>query len=93
MLITEGRTTIEDKNKKIPQRKSIQLPKSFSNPRKDFTIKIIPNGIKNVSESFVPAPNRRINPTTISIAPKILTNMFFKPKNPLKINASVAQPG
>lgn len=61
-----------------PQEMSIQLARSLGNPKKDLANKTIPKIKKTVFERFANIPNIKINPANISIAPKTLTNMFFK---------------
>ena len=78
---------ITDIRKIIPHKKSIQLAKSFNNPNDDLTNKTTPKIIKTWLERFMLAPNIKIKPAIMSNAPKILTNMFFKSKYPLKICA------
>ncbi len=69
----------------IPHIKSIQLPKSFKNPKKDFAIKIIPKIIKiKLGNMFVELSINAIAVIT-SIPPNILISMFFKLECPLKI--------
>jgi hypothetical protein len=78
----------------IPVRKSIQLAKSFNIPKLALINKSIPNIIRSVVGILIPAPNIKISPPMKSIAPKILTSIFFKSSCYLKIyHASVAQPG
>ena len=77
----------DDKIKTAPESKSIQLPNSLNMPKKDFAIRIIPKINKSVDGSFIPAPNNKINPDIMSIAPKALISMFFKSKCYLKMCA------
>jgi len=85
MLINIGIAISEDKIKTIPESKSTQLPNSLNIPKKDFAIKIIPKTNKSVDGSLIPAPNNKIKPDDMSIAPKILISIFFKSKFCLKI--------
>ncbi len=77
-----------NKIKIIPADKSVKLPRSFGIPPKnDLINKIIPNKIKSVDGSLIPAPKIKINPAMKSIIPKTLINIFFKPSFYLKICA------
>lgn len=87
MLMNTGIVINEDKIKTIPESKSIQPPNSLNIPKKDFAIRIIPKINKSVEGSFIPAPNSKIKPDEISIAPRILISMFFKSKCYLKMCA------
>ena len=80
-----GIEILADNKKNTPQQRSIQLPISLNIPTKDFAMRIIPKTISRKKGNFTPAPNIRIIPANTSIAPKILTSMFFKPKNDLKM--------
>ena len=68
----------------IAVRKSIHPATSFGNPIKDLINKMPPKKIKRYKGISVKIlkPNRV--PARTSIAPKILTNMFFKLKYHLK---------
>ena len=68
----------------IAVKKSIQPPTSFGNPIKDLTNRIIPKTMKICEGIFVKIPNTNTAPATTSMAPKILTSMFFKLKYHLK---------
>ena len=87
MLIISGIVIIADNKRITPQEKSIQLAKSFGNPKKDLTKRTIPKIKKTICERLVHAPKIKINPAKISIPPSALTNMFFKPNYSLKICA------
>ena len=75
----------EDKIKTAPESKSTQLPNSLNIPKKDFAIKIIPKINRSVEGSFIPAPNNKINPEDMSIAPRTLISIFFKSNYSLKM--------
>jgi hypothetical protein len=86
-----GITNKEDRMRTNPQTASIQLAKSFNNPKSDFANIIIPKTNKNVEETLKPTspvPNNKINPANISTTPRILTSMFFKLKLYLKTYSS-----
>ncbi len=74
--------------KVIPPKKSIQLGKSFSNPKEALTSKIIPKTKSILWEIFEEMLKIKTNPAIKSIPPNILTNMFFKLNTPLKIMRS-----
>lgn len=82
-----GIAIIIDIRKNNPHKKSIQLAKSFNNPKQDFASKIIPKKIIIWFGSENSAPNKRINPAIKSNNPSILTSIFFKSNYPLKICA------
>ena len=89
----EGIGTKIINNIKIPLKKSIQLAKSLSIPREDFTRRIIPKKSKIEWAISKFEAKRKKMPTRRSIAPKTFINIFFKPGFSLKIYAQVAQPG
>ena len=87
MLIIGEIVIIADNRRITPQEKSIQLAKSFGNPKKDLIKRTIPKIKKTIFERFTHIPNIKINPASKSITPRDLTNMFFKPNYSLKICA------
>jgi hypothetical protein len=80
----KGIWTNKHRIKIIPVKKSIQLPKSFKSPIKDLIKRASPKKIKINEGISVKIVSIRINPENASIPPKILTNMFFKPRYYLK---------
>ena len=78
MLIAKGMTKKEERIRTNPEEKSIQLAKSLNMPKNDFIKRIIPNINKIIEGIFIPAPNNKVRPERRSIAPRILTSMFFK---------------
>jgi hypothetical protein len=95
ILIHPGTEKIKSKIRFIPQRRSIQLAKSFNKPQVDFNNRIIPKKSNNIQGNFASVPKINNNPARKSIAPKALISMFFKSPFYLKKyhKAPVAQPG
>ncbi len=80
----------------IAVKKSIHPPTSLGNPIKDLINNTIPKTIKICEGISVKILKPNIVPAATSIAPKILTNMFFKLSFYLKkyqLHALVTQPG
>ena len=68
----------------IPVRKSIHPAKSFGNPKKDLIKTINPKIIKICEGISVKILKANALPAATSIAPKILTSIFFKLRYHLK---------
>ena len=80
-LIVAGIVINIDRNKINPAEKSIQLPKSLNIPMLDFVKIKTPKNKSIWFGRFKLVKNRIINPTIKSIAPSVLTSIFFKPCN------------
>ena len=84
-LIINGIGKNATKIKTTPVRKSIQLAKSLRKLINDLAKRTIPKTMNNFEGSSVKRLRASIPPDNKSIAPKILTSMFFKPRYYLKI--------
>ena len=84
-VIIPGTDEITSIRNTKPEIKSIQLAKSFRNPRKDFAIKKKAQIISTFVGKFNWELNIKNSPDKVSIAPSILTSMFFKSHCHLKM--------